>query len=75
MWRIRELLAQGDVDAVNEEIARFRARDTGPVHPLEASFAFNVAAMMALLAGDFDTAEQLGQAGAGGGRRVTTSWR
>ena len=24
MWRIRELLAQGDVDAVNEEIARFR---------------------------------------------------
>ena len=23
MWRIRELLAQGDVDAVNEEIARF----------------------------------------------------
>ena len=61
MWRIRELLAQGDVDAVNEEIARFRARDTGPVHPLEASYAFNVAAMMALLAGDFETAEQLGQ--------------
>ena len=61
MWRIRELLAQGDVDAVNEEIARFRARDTGPVHPLEASFAFNVTAMMALLAGDFETAEQLGQ--------------
>ncbi len=61
MWRIRELLAQGDVDAVNEEIARFRARQTGPVHPLEASFAFNVTAMMALLAGDFETAEQLGQ--------------
>ena len=61
MWRIRELLAQGDVDAVNEEIARFRARETGPVHPLEASFAFNVTAMMALLAGDFETAEQLGQ--------------
>ena len=37
MWRIRELLAQGHVDAVKEEIARFRARDTGPVHPLEAS--------------------------------------
>jgi DNA-binding SARP family transcriptional activator len=61
MWRIRELLAQGDVDAVNEEIARFRARDTGPVHPLEASFGFNVTAMMALLEGDFETAEQLGQ--------------
>ena len=61
MWRIRELLAQGDVDAVNEEIARFRARDTGPVHPLEASFGFNVTAMMALLGGDFETAEQLGQ--------------
>ncbi len=61
MWRIRELLAQGGVDAVNEEITRFRARDTGPVHPLEASFAFNVTAMMALLEGDFETAEQLGQ--------------
>ena len=61
MWRIRELLAQGDVDAVHEEIARFRARDTGPVHPVEASYAFNVAAMMALLDGEFETAEQLGQ--------------
>ena len=61
MWRIRELLAQGDVDAVNEEIARFRARNTGPVHPLEASYAFNVTAMMALLEGDFGTAEQLGK--------------
>ena len=61
MWRIREFLAQGDVDAVHEEIARFRARDTGPVHPLEASFGFNVTAMMSLLAGDFETAEQLGQ--------------
>ena len=60
MWRIREFLAQGDVDAVNEEITRFRARETGPVHPLEASYAFNVTAMMALLAGDFETAEQLG---------------
>ena len=61
MWRIRELLARGDVDAVNEEIARFRSRDTGPVHPVEASYAFNVTAMMALLAGDFETAEELGQ--------------
>ena len=59
MWRLRELLARGDVDAVNEEIARFEARDSGPVHPLEASFAFNVTAMMALLDGDFETAEQL----------------
>jgi DNA-binding SARP family transcriptional activator/tetratricopeptide (TPR) repeat protein len=61
MWRIRELLAQGDVDVANDEIARFRARDTGPVHPVEASYAFNAAAMMALLAGEFETAEQLGQ--------------
>jgi len=61
MWRIRELLAQGDVDAVNQEIARFRARDSGPVHPLEASYAFNVTAMMALLEGQFERAEQLGQ--------------
>ena len=57
MWRVRGLLAQGDVDAVNEERARFRARDSGPVHPREASFSHNVAAMMALVAGDFDTAE------------------
>jgi hypothetical protein len=61
MWRARELLAQGDVNAVNEEIGRFRARDTGPVHPLADSYACNVTAMMALLAGDFETAEQLGQ--------------
>ena len=61
MWRIRELLAQGHVDSVNEEIARFRARDSGPVHPLEASYAFNVMAMMALLEGQFERAEQLGQ--------------
>ena len=61
MWRIRELLAQGDVDAVHEEIARFGARDTGPVHPLEAAFGFNVSAMMAQLEGDFEKAEELGQ--------------
>ena len=61
MWRIRELLAQGDVDEVTEEISRFQARDTGPVHPLEASYAINVTAMMAFLEGDFETAEELGQ--------------
>jgi DNA-binding SARP family transcriptional activator/tetratricopeptide (TPR) repeat protein len=57
MWRIRELLAQGDVDAVNEELARFEARDTGPVHPLESSYTLNVGAMMALIAGEFEQAE------------------
>ncbi len=57
MWRVRGLLAQGDVDAVNEERARFRARDSGPVHPREALFSHNVAAMIALVAGDFDMAE------------------
>jgi DNA-binding SARP family transcriptional activator/tetratricopeptide (TPR) repeat protein len=57
MWRVRELLAQGDVDAVNEELARFEARDTGPVHPLESSYSLNVGAMMALVAGEFEQAE------------------
>ena len=58
MWRVRGLLAQGDVDAVGEERARFRARDSGPVHPREASFSHNVAAMMALVAGDFPAAQR-----------------
>ena len=61
MWCNRELLAQGDVDAVNDEIARFASRGAGPVHPLEVSYAYNVAAMMALVAGDFETGESLGQ--------------
>ncbi len=63
MWRIRELLAQGDVDAVNEELTRFQARDTGPVHPLEASWLLNVGAMMALLAGDIEQAESMARRG------------
>ncbi len=61
MWRIRELLAQGDVDAVNDELARFAARDTGPAHPLAAPYGFNVGAMMAAVSGDFDRAEWMGQ--------------
>jgi hypothetical protein len=61
MWRVRELLAQGDVEAVLDEIARFAARGTGPVHPLIASHGHNIAAMMALVAGDFETGESLGQ--------------
>jgi DNA-binding SARP family transcriptional activator len=60
MWRIRELLVQGDVDAVHEEVARFEARDTGPVHPLSASYSCNVAAMLALIEGDFACADELG---------------
>ncbi len=63
MWRVRELLAQGDVDGVNEELARFEARDTGPVHPLEASWSLNVGAMMALLSGEIDRAESLARRG------------
>jgi DNA-binding SARP family transcriptional activator/tetratricopeptide (TPR) repeat protein len=63
MWRVREVLAQGDVHAVNEELARFIARDLGPVHPLEASWSLNVGAMMALLAGDFEQAESLARRG------------
>ena len=54
MWRVRELLAQGDVDAVNEEIARYRARDTGPVHPLEASFGCKCLGHDGAVAGDFE---------------------
>ena len=63
MWRIRELLAQGDVDAVHDELTRFEARDAGPVHPLEASWSFNVGAMMALLAGDIEQGESMGRRG------------
>ncbi|HEY2435940.1 MAG TPA: BTAD domain-containing putative transcriptional regulator [Solirubrobacteraceae bacterium] len=63
MWRVRELLAQGDVDAVSDELARFDARDTGPVHPLEAAWSLNVGAMMALLAGDIEAAEALARRG------------
>ncbi len=59
MWRVRELLAQGDVDAVKDEIARYAARGTGPIHPLDASYGDNVAAMMALVAGDVDQGESL----------------
>jgi DNA-binding SARP family transcriptional activator/tetratricopeptide (TPR) repeat protein len=63
MWRVRELLAQGDVDAVNDELERFETRDTGPVHPLEASWSLNVGAMMALMAGDIEQAESLARRG------------
>jgi hypothetical protein len=59
MWRLRELLAQGDVDAVNDEIRRFESRETGPRDPLTASFACNVQAMMALVNGDFEEGERL----------------
>ncbi len=61
MWRVRELLAQGDVDAVKDEIARYAARRTGPIHPIDASYGGNVAAMMALVAGDVDLGEALGR--------------
>lgn len=63
MWQVRELLAQGDVDAVNEELEKFETRDTGPVHPLEESWALNAGAMMALMAGDFEQAESLARRG------------
>ena len=60
MWRVRELLAQGDVDEVNQEIKRFERRATGPRDPLTASLACNVQAMMALVNGDIATGERLG---------------
>ena len=60
MWRVRELLAQGDVDAVTDEITRYASRGTGPVHPLEASHLHNVSAMMALVSGDVERGTSLG---------------
>ena len=63
MWRVRELLAQGDVDAVIDEIAGYAARGTGPVHPLDTLHVHNIGATMALVAGDFESGESLaGQA-------------
>jgi tetratricopeptide (TPR) repeat protein len=59
LWRVRELLAQGDVDAVQGEIGRFEGRERGPRHPLSSSFTTNVRAMMALVNGDFDEGERL----------------
>ncbi len=59
LWKVRELLAQGDVDAVNEQIGRFDARDTGPRDPLAVSFNSNVQAMMALVRGDMVEGERL----------------
>jgi len=52
-------LAQGDIDAVNDEITRFESRDNGPSHPLAASYACNVRAMMALVNGDFEEGARL----------------
>jgi DNA-binding SARP family transcriptional activator/tetratricopeptide (TPR) repeat protein len=60
VWRVRELLAQGDVDAAGDERRRFVARDSGPAHPLALAYAYNVEAMMALVAGDFEEADRLG---------------
>ena len=75
MWRIRELLAQGDVDAVNEEIARFRARETGPVHPLEASYAFNVDGHDGAAGRGLRDGGAARPAGPARWRRATTNWR
>ncbi len=63
LWRVRELLARGDVDAVNDELSRFAARDTAPPHPLVVSLSSNLAAMMALVAGEFDDAERFARTG------------
>jgi DNA-binding SARP family transcriptional activator/tetratricopeptide (TPR) repeat protein len=61
MWRVRELLAQGDVDAVDDENRRFAAaHGTGPAHPLPLSYSYNVEAMLALVNGDFEKADRLG---------------
>ncbi len=60
VWRVRELLAQGDIDATDDERRKFAARDRGPVHPLAQAYAYNVEAMMALVNGDFEEADRLG---------------
>jgi DNA-binding SARP family transcriptional activator/tetratricopeptide (TPR) repeat protein len=58
MWRVRELLTRGDVDAVNHELFQYATRETGPAHPVVLSLSSNLAAMMALVSGDFDDAER-----------------
>jgi DNA-binding SARP family transcriptional activator/tetratricopeptide (TPR) repeat protein len=57
MWRVRELLTRGDIEAVNVELLQFATRDTGPPHPLLVSLSSNLAAMLALVSGEFDAAE------------------
>jgi tetratricopeptide (TPR) repeat protein len=59
MWRVRELLAQGDIDAIEDELARFESRGSAPHHPLATSYACNVQAMLALVNGDFAEGERL----------------
>jgi DNA-binding SARP family transcriptional activator/tetratricopeptide (TPR) repeat protein len=68
MWRVRELLARGDVDAVHDELLQFATRETGPPHPLVVSLSSNLAAMMALVAGEFDDAECLAHTALEAGR-------
>ena len=61
MWRVRELLAQGDVDAVTRRsLATRRAGRARCIHST-ASFTCNVAAMMAFVDGDFENGEELGR--------------
>jgi len=56
VWRVRELLVIGAIDAIKEELAGLEGEVTGPVDPLETSFRQSTAALMALLNGDIDEA-------------------
>ena len=57
MWRVRELLVRGDLQAVQSEIERTEGRETGPLHPLERAYGHHRSAMMALIRGDYDSAD------------------
>ena len=63
LWHIRELLATGAIDAVHRIMARHEQRSRGPGDPLDRSYEHNLNALLALLAGDLGTAEQLAEWG------------
>ena len=67
MWRVRELLAQGDVDAVNDEIARYEARD-GPGSPARGLLHLQRGGDHGAVAGECRAWRNGGAAGARGRR-------
>jgi len=58
VWRVRELLVTGAMDAVKDELAALESGDAGPVDPVEMSFRHSGATLRAFLAGDIGEAER-----------------